>query len=85
MVTHMARGFITLTKHPQSLDTTAASRELREAGAPEIQLSEEAISAGLSVLLESGALYYQTESHRPLVEDILRESLRAAGYYLRVS
>jgi hypothetical protein len=29
-----------LTKHPQLLDTTAVSRELREAGAPEITPGE---------------------------------------------
>jgi len=48
------------------------------------EINKSAIAAGLEVLLESGALYYATESHYLLVEDILRTSLKSAGYYLRV-
>jgi hypothetical protein len=55
-----------------------------KADAPEIELSPAAIGAGLGVLLESGALYYETESHRPLVEDIIRTSLLNAGYRLQI-
>jgi hypothetical protein len=52
--------------------------------APEIELSPAAIRAGLDVLLESGALYYETESYRPLVEDILSTTLLNAGYRLQI-
>jgi hypothetical protein len=55
-----------------------------KADAPEIELSPAAIRAGLDVLLESGALYYETESHRPLVEDILRTALMNDGYRLQI-
>lgn len=49
-----------------------------------IEIRPQAIQAGLNVLLESGALYYATESHWPLVEEILRTSLQSAGYRLRI-
>ena len=55
-----------------------------KADAFEIELSPEAIGAGLGVLLEFGALYYETEFHRPLVEDIVRTALMNAGYRLQI-
>ena len=71
-----------MPKQTQKIDNVAAPQR---DDAPEVELGKEAIEAGLKVLLESGALYYQTKSHRPLVEDILMASLRSAGYLLRIS
>lgn len=55
-----------------------------KADVPEIELSPEAIGAGLGVLLKSGVLYYETESHRPLVEKILKTALMNDGYRLQI-
>ena len=77
-------GLTPQTQNVMSRPIFGAKRYATESGAPKIELGQEAIAAGLKVLLESGALYYETESHRPLVEDILKASLRNAGYSLQI-
>jgi hypothetical protein len=76
-------SIITLTKHAQNIVGSDVP-PCGGAGAPEIELTQGVVDAGLCVLLDSGALYHQTESYRLLVEDILKASLNALGYGVKI-
>ena len=44
------RDIITLTKRTPGVDTTAAKREIRKAGAPGIEITAEMVEAGVCAL-----------------------------------
>jgi hypothetical protein len=73
-------GIITLTKHPQALDTTAASREICDAGAPE------KLPGGMiaGVLGDRGVAIYpgQSPAEVLMIAAVLERELEDVGHYL---